>query len=418
MKLLFVHNNFPAQFRNLVVALGKAENVEIAAIGCEYARSMLGVALYRYPTPKALAAAHSFARRFDNECRRAEEVLYATTKLLDDGFIPDVIFVHPGWGESLPLRTVFPKAKIVVYCEYYYMREGGDIGFDPEFPGMGLDGFVGLEARNAATLLALASAEAGLSPTRWQKSTFPADFHRKISVIHEGVDSDFFAPDPQASVALPDGRMVTAEDEILTYSARNMEPIRGFHSFMRTLPHVLEKRPGARVLIVGEDGVSYGLPPRKHPTWKAALLAELGDRIDPQRVHFLGRLPYTDYLKVLQVSTAHVYLTYPFVLSWSLLEAMSAGCLVVASDTAPVREIVNGSNSLLAPIFDIDALADKIVSALAQREAHQPQREAARRLMRESYDSTRVCAPRLIELIERLAGEKIILARKDECSAS
>ena len=277
---------------------------------------------------------------------------------------------------------------------------------------------LGLRRENAATLLALASAEAGLSPTRWQKSTFPADFQHKISVIHEGVDSDFFAPDPHASVALPDGRMVTAEDEILTYSARNMEPIRGFHSFMRTLPHVLEKRPGARVLIVGEDGVSYGLPPRKQPTWKAALLAELGDRIDPQRVHFLGRLPYTDYLKVLQVSTAHVYLTYPFVLSWSLLEAMSAGCLVVASDTAPVREIVNGSNGLLAAIFDIDALADKIVSALAQREAHQPQREAARRLMRESYDFTRVCAPRLIELIERLAGEKIILARKDECSAS
>ena len=403
MKVLFVHNNFPAQFRNLVSALSKADNVEIAAIGCESARATMGVNLYRYRTPPGLAKAHSFARRFDNEARRAEEVLYVAAKIAADGFAPDVILVHPGWGENLPLRTVFPAAKIVVYCEYYYRREGGDIGFDPEFPSMGLDGFVGLEARNAATLLALASCDAALSPTQWQKSTYPDLFHPLISVVHEGVDTDYFAPDARASFLLPNGERIAAGDEILTYSARNLEPIRGFHSFMRALPQVLEERPQARVVIVGDNDVSYGQRPRKQANWKEAMLAELGGGIDASRVSFLGKLSYGDYRKILQISAAHVYLTYPFVLSWSLLEAMSAGCLVIASDTPPVREIVDDSNGVIAPMFDREALAARIVGALADPAAHRPLREAARRMIVERFDAS-VCVSRQLALLHDLTG--------------
>ena len=404
MKLLFVHNNFPAQFRGLVETLVHMENVEIAAIGSETATSSLRVRLERYRMPPTVARAHSFARRFDNEARRAEQVLYAATSLTTEGFVPDVIFVHPGWGENLPLRTVFPSAKIVVYCEYYYRRFGGDIGFDPEFSTMGLDGFVGLDARNATTLLALSSCDAAISPTKWQKSTYPALFHPLISVIHEGIDTDFFVPDPRAIFELPDGKILAAGDEILTYAARNFEPMRGFHVFMRALPAVLERRPQARVVIAGGLGVSYGQPPRKHANWKEAMLAEVGNAIDPSRVTFLNRLPYTDYLKLLQVSAAHVYLTYPFVLSWSMLEAMSAGCLVIGSYTPPVREVINGYNGLLVPMFNRGTLVDTIVAALADPAACRPLREAARQTILRSYDTKTCCIPRQIELLEKLMG--------------
>lgn len=412
MKILFVHNNFPAQFRNLATALAQNPDVEIAAIGCELARASLGVSLYRYQTPPGVAQAHSFARRFDNECRRAEEVLYAATRLLAENFVPDVILVHPGWGENLPLRAAFPAAKIIVCCEFYYRREGGDVGFDPEFPTMGLDGFVALEARNAATLLALASGDAGLSPTHWQKSTYPHALQPMIAVAHEGIDTEYFLPDAAASFAMPDGSVWSAGEEIVTYTARNLEPIRGFHSFMRALPEVLARRPKARVVVVGDNGVSYGQRPRKHASWKEALLAELGDRLDLSRVVFLTRLPYSDYLKILQISAVHVYLTYPFVLSWSLLEAMSAGCLVVGSDTKPVREIIDGANGVLAPMFDAAALAGRIVAALADPEAHRPMREAARRTIVECYDAKKVCAPKLVEWIERVSGLKLGVAGK------
>jgi glycosyltransferase involved in cell wall biosynthesis len=405
MKLLFVHNNFPAQFRNLATALAGDARVHMAAIGSETARAMPGVPLYRYAGAAPHAPAHSFSRRFDGETRRAEQVLYAATRLANEGFTPDLILVHPGWGENLPLRAVFPRAKIVVYCEYYYRAEGGDVGFDPEFPSIGVDGAVALDCKNASTLLALASCDAALSPTRWQKSTFPKDFQHKIAVIHEGVDTDLFAPDPGALLNLGDGLRLTASDEIVTYSARSLEPIRGFHSFMRALPRVLAARPRARIVIVGDDGVSYGVPPRKHPTWKAALLDELKGRIDERRVLFLGRLPYADYLRVLQISSAHVYLTYPFVLSWSLLEAMSVGCLVIGSDTAPVREMIDGDNGLLAPMFDPAALADAIVGALADPNAHAIRRVRARNFVRDKFDARGVCTPELIAWIGTFMGQ-------------
>lgn len=405
MKILFVHQNFPAQFRNVAIALSRAANVQMAAIGCDTARSIVGVTLYRYPAPARHTPSHSFSRRFDGECRRAEEVLYAATRLANDGFIPDLVLVHPGWGESLPLRAIFPNAKIVVYCEYYYAAKGGDVGFDPEFPALGIDGSVALNAKNASTLLALASCDAALSPTHWQKSTFPHDFQHKIEVIHEGIDTEFFAPDPEAVLQLPGAPRLTAADELLTFSARSLEPIRGFHSFMRALPQVLEARPKARVVIVGDDGVSYGEAPRKHPSWKAMLLEELRGQIDESRVLFLGRLPYADYLNMLQVSSAHVYLTYPFVLSWSLLEAMSVGCLIVGSDTPPVREIVDSANGALAPMFDLSGLAETIVGALANPEANAEKRIRARQTVLEKYDAHAVCAPKLVEWIGGVVGE-------------
>lgn len=416
MNVLFVHNNFPAQYQHLARALTRRPGVKLAAIGSSTARAMKGVNLKKYAlTDVDVSATHPFARRFDLECHRAEQVLYALSSLGASGFVPDLIMAHPGWGETLPLRTVFPEARLMIYCEFFYGTEGRDVGFDPEFPETGTDGHVALHLKNAATLLALSDCDVGISPTAWQRLTFPQGFQDKIRVLHEGVDTDIAKPAPDATFRLSSGRELRRGDEILTYVARNLEPLRGYHVFMRALPHVLAARPNAEVLIVGGDGTSYGASPPAGTTWKAKFLDEVADRIDLARVHFTGALPYRDYLRVLQVSSAHVYFTYPFVLSWSSLEAMSAGCVIVASDTAPVREIVNDDNGILVPFFDTEQLAERLIEVLAHPRRFEHLRTGARQTVLDRYDLETVCLPPMMDLIFGEGGGEE--ARKTAASA-
>jgi glycosyltransferase involved in cell wall biosynthesis len=402
MNVLFIHNNFPAQFRYLTRALARDPGVKMVAIGTATAQNVPGVQLMKYALhPRDLSGTHPFARRFDLECQRGEQVLYALSSLVTAGFTPDVIVAHPGWGETLPLRIMFPKARLLLYCEFFYGDKGRDVDFDPEFPKTGLDGHIALKLKNAATLLALDDADHGISPTEWQRSTFPRQYQDRIAVIHEGVDVDLVKPDPAASLNLGGGVVLKPQDEIVTFVARNLEPLRGYHIFMRALPRILAQRPNARVLIVGGDGISYGRQAPEGTSWKSIFLKEVEVRIDSRRVHFLGKLPYQDYLKVLQVSSAHVYLTYPFVLSWSFLEAMSSGCLLIGSDTAPVREIItDGENGLLVPFFDVDGLADRVIEALARPEQFRTMRTRARQTVIENYDMERICIPRMIALMD------------------
>lgn len=402
MKILFVHNNFPAQYRNLAVALAKEPGFELAAVGAMTAQSMPSVKLIKYALPDAdLAGPHPFARRFDLECRRAEQVLYSLSTLAASGFAPDVILAHPGWGETLPLRTMFPKARLFVYCEFFYGAEGRDIGFDPEFPMSGLDGHIGLQLKNATTLLALADCDIGISPTNWQHSTFPLNYQSKIDVIHEGIDTLRVRPNPHARLMLPGGRQVGSSDEIVTFVVRNLEPLRGYHVFMRALPEILRRRPNAQIVIIGRDGLSYGLPPPAGKSWKSIFLEEMRDQLDLSRVHFMGGVAYRTFIAALQVSSAHVYLTYPFVLSWSMLEAMSAGCVVIGSDTSPVREVISsGKNGLLVPFFAVDELAGRVIEALQKPERFSAVREAARRFIIDHYDAEKICVPRMRGLLD------------------
>ncbi|NJL07750.1 MAG: glycosyltransferase [Methylacidiphilales bacterium] len=406
MNILFIHTNFPAQYRHLANRLRREPGVQMAAIGSVTARPVDGVRLVRYPAFDGdVSLTHPFARRFDLECRRAEQVLYALSSLNAGGFVPDVILAHPGWGECLPVRTIFPKAKLFVYCEFYYGVEGRDVGFDPEFPATGVDGHVGLHLKNATTLLALADCDRGISPTLWQKSTYPETFQDRIDVVHEGIDVDVVAPRPDAAFPLRDGRRLTRSDEVLTFVARNLEPLRGYHVFMRALPRILAARPHAQVLIVGGDGTSYGAAPPAGTTWRERFLAEVAGRIDMRRVHFTGHLPYEQYLAALRVSSAHVYLTYPFVLSWSLVEAMSAGCVVIGSDTAPVREVIDGRNGLLVPFFDSTQLADCVIDALTYGAHYTRMRQRARETVVERFDLERRCLPEMLRRLEiPLAG--------------
>jgi glycosyltransferase involved in cell wall biosynthesis len=392
MKVLFVHNNFPAQFRNVAEALKEMGGFELAAIGAESAQSVEGVALHRYSiSPVDVSGTHPFARRFDAECWRAEQVLMAASALAASGFAPDVILAHCGWGETLPLRAAFPKAKLVVYAEFFYRGEGQDVHFDPEAPRLGVDGLAALLCKNASTLLALTAADAAISPTRWQRSTFPPEFQGKIQVAHEGVDLEWVRPDPRARFALPSGKVVTKSDEVLTFASRNLEPLRGYHVFMRALPEILRARPEAQVIIAGGDGNSYSHAPPPGRSWKTHYLDAVVSKLDLARIHFVGRLAPASYLSLLQVSTAHVYLTYPFVLSWSLLEAMATQCEIVASDTAPVREVIEDRrNGVLVPFLDPSALAEAVAARLGRREQTSDHGPAARATIVERFDK-RIC---------------------------
>jgi glycosyltransferase involved in cell wall biosynthesis len=402
MNILFVHNNFPGQYQHIARALARDRKVQMAAIGASTAQETPGVRLLKYGLNDIdVSASHPFARRFDLECHRAEQVLYKLSALAASGFVPDVILAHPGWGETLPLRTIFRDARFLLYCEFFYGTEGRDVGFDPEIPEIGADGHVALHLKNASTLLALADCDIGIAPTTWQRSTFPKEYQRKITVIHEGVDVDFVKPNADAVFRLASGRELRRADEVVTFVARNLEPVRGYHSFMRALPRIMAKRPLAEVVVIGGDGTSYGPVAPKETTWKSLFFDEVAEHIDRKRIHFTGRLPYSDYLSALQVSSVHVYLTYPFVLSWSLLEALSAGCLVVGSDTPPVREVLNDENGLLVPFFDTEQLAERVIEALSFPRRFRSVRAEARRTILEQYDLTRICLPKILTLIQK-----------------
>ena len=396
MNFLFVHNNFPAQFRHLAAHLARDAQHRVVAIGAPGAKPVPGVRLERYRLDHShIGQTHPFARSFDLECRRAEQVLYAATNLAASGFVPDVVVAHSGWGENLPLRAVFPRARIIVYCEFYYRASGQDVNFDPEFPDLSLDGVTALTARNANGLLALVEADEGLSPTLWQRSTYPRILQDKITVIHEGVDTQKVRPNPEATLVLPNGRALKPGDPVVTFASRNLEPLRGYHVFMRALPAIFRNHPDVDIVILGGAGVSYGLRPPQDQTWRDIFYAEVSDEVARGRVHFLDHVPYDAYLSALQVSAAHVYLTYPFVLSWSLIEAMSAGCAIVASDVAPVQEVVSADCGLLVPFLDAAGVARSVEACLGDPSLRRRLGAKARKVIVDHFDLTTATLPRM-----------------------
>jgi glycosyltransferase involved in cell wall biosynthesis len=306
--------------------------------------------------------------------------------------------VHPGWGEGLFLKDVFPQAKIIHYFEFYYQGSGSDTGFDPEFPNT-FDDQLRVRIKNSTQLHSLIGCDSGISPTNWQKTRYPTELQHKIEVIHEGIDTTVVCPNPNASVTI-NGKRFQLGDELITYVARNLEPYRGIHTFMRSIPAIQSKRPNARIIIVGGNDVSYGKKLPEGETYRQRYCAEIKDMVDWSKVFFVGNLPYADYLKVLQVSAAHVYLTYPFVLSWSMLEAMSAGCLLIASNTAPVKEVIeHGENGLLFDFFDHEELSMLVAQALENMTGYQNLRNSARNKIISDFDLSTVCMPKLLKKI-------------------
>lgn len=399
-RILFIHQNFPGQFGHLSRHLAELGH-EVVALGVQ-PRAVPGVRVLRHAPKAPPQPSHvTPVRDFEVKVVRGLSAAGALQALRAEGFVPDTIVAHPGWGEALFCRDIFPESRLLMFAEFFYSAEGADFGFDPEFGRPGLPARVALRLKNTALMHALLAADGGYVPTVWQQRQIPEPFRDRYEVIFDGIDTTLVAPDPRASVQLQrDGLRLAAGDEILTFVNRNLEPYRGFHIFMRALPDILAARPGARVLIVGRDDVSYGSKPAGGGTWREVMLREVGDRLPMDRVHFLGPLPYADYLRVLQISACHVYLTYPFVLSWSCVEAMSAGCTLVASATPPVREFIDdGVHGRLFDFFDTRALTDTVVDVLARPAEHRALGQAARARVVESYDLRRVCLPRQRALV-------------------
>jgi glycosyltransferase involved in cell wall biosynthesis len=403
MKFLFVHQNFPGQYLHLVRHLHDAGHA-IVFVTQRRARDIPGIRTLEYlPLPPA-ATPQSYLQDVEMGVMNGLAVARLCEGLKREGFTPDVIIGHTGWGEVLFIKEVWPSVPLLGYFEFFYRSADSDLDFDPEFPPAA-DDPIRIRMRNTINLLTLEAADWGQTPTQWQRDLYPPTYRSRISVIHEGIDTAQVRPDPAARLWLRSGISLSPGDEVVTYSARNLEPYRGFHVFMRALPRVMQQRPDARIVIVGGDEVSYGRKARQAPTWREQMLAELRDRLDLRRIHFVGWVPYDQYLAVLQISAAHVYLTYPFVLSWSLLEAMSAGCMVIGSRTPPVEEVVDGlDDGYLVDFFDTDALANRICSALEKRAATAAIRAKARHYVMQQFDLNTVCLPAHLALIQRLTG--------------
>jgi glycosyltransferase involved in cell wall biosynthesis len=406
MIVFFIHQNFPAQYLHIAGHLAAIPQNRIYFITQSEQNQLPRVIKLIYKPDLAASPCHPYTGAFDLAVRTGTAVAEVCRKLRQGGIVPDVIVGHAGWGETLFVKDVFPDVPLLANFEYFYHASGADVGFDPEFAPPRPDDAPRLQVRNALNRMSFAASDWGHTATAWQRSLFPAEMQRRITMLHEGVDTARVAPDPDAWLKLArENITLTGDDEIITYVARNLEPYRGFHVFMRALPEILSRRPRAQVLIAGAEGISYGDPPPQGGTWRTLLENELADRLDLKRVHFLGHVSYELYLNLLQISSVHVYLSYPFVLSWSFIEAMAAGCLIVGAATDPVLEVLrDGENGLAVDFFDTAAIADRVTEALDQPDLMRPLRVAARDTALNDFDLERCILPQWRRLIETLAA--------------
>jgi glycosyltransferase involved in cell wall biosynthesis len=375
------------------------------AIGGPTARELPGIPLHRYnPMPAGgVPPCHPWVADLQTKVLRAEALGPILDHLLSQGLQPDLVVGHPGWGELLAIKDLLPSVPVLHQVEFVYQLEGGDVDFDPEFLQPDWRQRTRIRLRRSTQLLALQDLDWGLAPTPWQASTVPAEYRQRLSVIHEGIDTSAIRPEGPAEIKLQRaGLTLGPGDEVVSFVARNLEPYRGFHRFMRALPLLQQLRPQAQVVIVGGLEVSYGTPPAGGGNWKEALLAELDGQLDLSRIHFVGRIAHGLLHQLFRVCACHVYLTYPFVLSWSLLEAMACEALVIGSATPPVQDVItDGVNGHLVDFFDAEALARRIAAVLADPARQRPLRAAARRTVVRHFDLHTVCLPQQLALVDR-----------------
>lgn len=410
MRILIIHQNFPGQYKHLAPALvEQGHQVFSLTPKVEKVTNWKGVTLLPYKIKRSSSKdVHPWLSDLETKVIRAEACYRQALALKEKGLEPDVILAHHGWGEPMFLKDVWPNAKLGLYCELYHLDEGETVNFDPEFTTKDLRGnALRLRLRNLNNALHFDIGDAGISPTIFQADTFPQPFRDKISVIHDGIDTDLVKPNADAVLKVSDTQTLTRDDEVITFINRNLEPYRGYHVFMRALPKLLKTRPNAQVVMLGGDEVSYGSRPPAGTTWKQKYIDEVRDQIpdeDWARVHFLGRVPYDVFLSMMQVSRLHIYLTYPFVLSWSLLEAMSAEAAILASNTAPVLEAIRDDETgWLTDFFDGDALVEKANALLEDGATRARLGKAAREFVLETYDLKSECLPKQLEWVNALA---------------
>jgi glycosyltransferase involved in cell wall biosynthesis/parvulin-like peptidyl-prolyl isomerase len=400
MRILFLHPNFPAQFRHVAAALAKDSSNQVFFGTTRHEGSLPGVTKVFYKAKReARPETHHYARPLENAVLQGQAVFRMAEQLKARGFVPDIVYGHSGWGPTLFIKDIFPQAKLLCYFEWFYHAHGSDADFDPNEP-LTVDDEARIRIKNAPILQDLYSCDRGLSPTYWQRQQFPSEYQSKINVLHDGVDTDFFCPKPGAKLVLPSKNLdLSHVDEIVTYATRGMEPYRGFPQFLEAVALLQQRRPNCHVVVVGENRVAYGKKLADGQTYKDLMLDKLP--IDQSRIHFTGWLPYEEYLQVLQASSAHVYLTRPFVLSWSLLESLSTGCLVVASRTLPLMEVIqDGVNGFLADFFSPQEICSSVEEALNHPDKMASIRAKARETV-EKYYNLSLLLPKHLQWIQQ-----------------
>ena len=400
MRILFLHPNFPAQFRHLAATLGEDPQNKVVFGTNRKEGQIAGVTKVLYEKSRtARPETHHYVRPLENAVLEGQAVYRLAQQLKDQNFTPDIVYGHSGWGPTLFAKDIFPRAKLLCYFEWFYNAHGSDADFDPSDP-INADDEARIRIKNAPILIDLYSCDRGLSPTNWQRQQFPPEFHSKIKVHHDGVDTNYFQPQPGAKLVLPRINLDLSEvSEIVTYVARGMEPYRGFPQLIKTIAILQKKRPQCHFVIVGKNRVAYGKSLPDGKTYKDVMLEKFP--LDMNRVHFTDLLPYSEYLQVLQASSVHLYLTRPFVLSWSMLEALSTGCLIVGSATPPVQEVIeDGVNGLLVDFFSPKKIANKIIQALDNPDKMVKIKTRARETILERYDLAKLL-PQHLEWIRQ-----------------
>ena len=409
MKILFVHQSFPGQYRNVIRALASQGLHQLVALGLEEPSEPIpkSVSFFRYQLTRGnTPGLHDWLIDIDSKFIRGEACARAATLLRDQGFFPDLICSHPGWGEALFLRDVWPSARILCYQEFFYHSIGFDYDFDPELQGIPTwEDSARLRMKNANPLLMLDQADWNVTPTSFQKRSFPTSYHSRITVVHDGIDTQLASPDPNVGpLQLPDGTLINPGDPLVTFVNRRIEPYRGCHTFLRAVPEILDRHSKVHIVVVGSlEGVSYGKP-APQGSWKDVFMNEIEGLYDTSRLHFTGHLQYNHFIHLLKLSSCHVYLTYPFVLSWSMLEAMSIGCPVIGSSTPPVQEVItDGHDGLLVDFFSSAALASSVDTLLTDRPLALEIGRCARETILSQF-SLEICVPQHLALMHLVSA--------------
>lgn len=414
MKILFMHPNMPGQYKHLARKFAEDPDNQVVFLTKPGKPDIPNVTKLEYDVKREVAPeVHRYLITFERAIYASQEVWRVCKKMKEEGFIPDVICGHLGWGDGLFLKDIFRDVPIIAFMEFFYDAYSADVEFlkkveipgEENYEGFSDDDNARLRIKNALHLFNLTYCDHGLCPTNFQLERHPKEFHSKISVIHDGIDTEKVFPRVAKSLSLPNNvTLVPGKDEIVTYIARNFEPYRGFPQFMRAAEIIQKRRPNCHIIIVGQDGVSYGREPKGGKTFRQMMMEEVN--LDMSRFHNLGYLPYDNMVKILQASSAHIYLTVPFVLSWSMMESMAAGCLLLASDTEPVREVItDGVNGLLVDFFSPEHVADTVDRVFADPQRMQPIRDAARKTIEDHY-ALKDLLPLHMDLIRDVAARK------------
>ncbi len=396
MHILFIHQNYPAQFGLIAAYLAQTRGFRCTFLSEDTPGFADGVDRIRYAmSGGATAHNHFCTRTFENVVCRSVSA-YEALKARPD-IRPDLIVAHAGFLSTVYLRELY-DCPIVNYFEYFYHTHNSDMDFRPDFP-TNEQNRLRARTRNAHLLLDLSNCDVGYSPTLWQTSLFPAEFRPKIRTIFDGVDTSFWRPMPHgqrrvAGCDFPEGL------RIVTYVSRGMESLRGFDQFMKAAKILCQLRRDVLFVVVGNDRICYSADAEftGGKTFKEWVLAQ--DQYDLSRFLFTGLLPPNELAKLFSITDLHVYLTAPFVLSWSLMNALACGATVLASDTAPVREmIVDGENGLLVDFFNPEKIAHQAGEILDRPQEYKHLGLAGVRLIGANY-SLDQALPRMLLLYE------------------